>query len=146
MNRPTDNFDQLPDSIVERLRARDRALAVLTPEADRAVRRAATDQFSQRRSRRRVRRWYLPATGVAAAAAVAVIAIVVTRPFEADRGSVAPAPRAQVVADDIDASGRVDILDAFALARAREADPDAATQARIDMLASRVVSLSEGVL
>jgi hypothetical protein len=143
MTQETENFDQLPDAIVERLRVRDRSLSVLTPEVDRALRRAAQARFSRRSSRPAARRWFYP---VAAAAAAAVIAIVVMRPFEADSDLEATSVGAPFVADDVDASGQVDILDAFALARARADDRNTASQARIDALASRIVSLSEAVL
>jgi hypothetical protein len=143
MNHETENFDQLPDAIVKRLRVHDRGVSVATPRIDAAIHRAAEAQFTRRFPRPAVRRWYYPA---AAAAAAAVIAVIVTRPFDADRGFDQAAAQSQIVAEDVDASGRVDILDAFALARAREDDPSAASQARIDSLASRIVSLSEGVL
>jgi hypothetical protein len=143
MTQETENFDQLPDAIVERLRARDRSLSVLTPEVDRALRHAAQARFSRRSSRPAARRWFYP---VAAAAAAAVIAIIVIRPFEADSGLEVASVGAPFVADDVDASGQVDILDAFALARARADDRNTASQAGIDALASRIVSLSEAVL
>jgi hypothetical protein len=143
MTQETENLDQLPDAIVERLRVRDRSLSILTPEVDRALHRAAQARFSRRSSPPVARRWFYPA--VAAAAAV-VIAVIVTRPFGADPGLEVTSVGTPFVADDVDASGQVDILDAFALARAREGDSNAASQARIDALASRIVSLSETVL
>jgi hypothetical protein len=68
----------------------------------------------------------------AAAAAAILAAVLVLRPIDAPRSP-----------DDVDGSGRVDILDAFALARLRAAQGDsAASQERIDMLAERVVALA----
>ena len=45
------------------------------------------------------------------------------------------------VANDIDGSGVVDILDAFALARMQAADRTPAAQAEIDALSMRIVAL-----
>jgi hypothetical protein len=75
------------------------------------------------------RRW-----AVTAAAAAVLVALLVVRP-------VGELGRAPLVADDFDGSGRVDILDAFALARSRAADPARISQADIDALATRIVSL-----
>ena len=134
MTRETEQFDQLPDALVERLAARDRAVSVLTPAVDRIVIDTAREQFAPRRARpRRVRRWHM---ATAAAAAVALIAVVVVRPIDE------PAVDAGRLADDIDGSGQVDILDAFALAKRRQDDPDAVEESRIDELTNRIVSLT----
>lgn len=136
MTQETETFDRLPDEIVARLRARDRNLALLTPAIDRAVDQAAREQFAPRRSRTAAARgWRYTA---AAAAAVALIAVFIVQPFapgDADR---------RRLADDVDGSGRVDVLDAFALARSRAADPGAVSQSRIDELVARIVSLDAG--
>ena len=140
MSQQTEPLDQLPEALVERLRARDRAISVLTPAVDRAVAAAARAQFAPRRSRAAARRrWYYPA---AAAAAAALVALILIRPF--DQSAV----EQRRLADDVDGSGQVDILDALALARARAADPDSVSQGRIDDLTDRIVSLGgpEGVL
>lgn len=141
MKPETEPFDSLPDALVERLRDRERSVAMLTPAVDRAVTEAARAQFAPRRERPAVdRRWQIPA---AAAAAVALLALFISRPF--DQTGV-ESPR---LADDIDGSGEVDILDAFALARARRDDPAAVSQARIDEITARIVALdedAEGVL
>lgn len=134
MSHETESFDQLPDAIIERMRARDGAVAVLTPAVDRTVAERARAQFAPRRTRPAARRWYVP-TAAAAAAAVALVALFVARPFDEAR------VESFRVADDVDGSGQVDILDAFALARARRDDPDAVSQDRIDALADRIVSL-----
>jgi hypothetical protein len=121
----------LPAAIVARLERADRALGVVSPRTDEAVLAAARAQFAARPRHAAVRRsrWAVP---FAAAAAAVVAAILVLRPFDVPR-----------VADDVDGSGRVDILDAFALARLRAAQGDAAvSQERIDMLAERVVALA----
>ena len=136
MTQETEQFDQLPDAIVARLKARDRSLALLTPAVDRAVETAAREQFAPRRSRTAAAQgWRYTA---AAAAAVALIAVFIAQPFAPDE---ALRPR---LADDVDGSGRVDVLDAFALARSREIDPGAVSQSRIDALLAGIVSLDSG--
>lgn len=135
MNPDTEDLDQLPDAIVARLSARDRKVSMLTPAVDRAIRDAARAQFASRPLRRAARRHLVyPA---AAAAVLVLAALLIVRPFdEADN-------RALRLADDVDGSGQVDILDAFALARARAADPRSVSQRRIDELTDRIVSLDD---
>jgi hypothetical protein len=135
MNDNDQNDEHLPDAIVERLRARDRNVTFLTPRVDAAIERAAAEQFARRGAKGfRHARWALPA----AAAAALLAAIVVIKLG----GDVEPA--APLVADDVDGSGQVDILDAFALARAHagagEASP--AEQPDVARLAARVVALT----
>lgn len=139
MTHPEHNPDQLPDAIVERLKARDRSVSMLTPAVDRTIRASAEAQFAARQARPAARRWHVPA---AAAAALALVALFFARPFEDSRVGVGS------VADDIDGSGQVDILDAFALARSRQSGSANVSQDRIDALAARIVSLdsSEVVL
>ncbi|HZF28752.1 MAG TPA: hypothetical protein VE907_06525 [Gammaproteobacteria bacterium] len=120
----------LPAAIVARLARADSALPIVAPRGDEAVLAAARAQFASRAPRAAARRsrWAVP---LGAAAAAILAALLVVRPFDVP-GS----------ADDVDGSGRVDILDAFALARLRAARGDAAaTQERIDALAERVVTL-----
>jgi hypothetical protein len=131
MNRPEEELE-LPAPIADRIRARDRSIALLTPEVDRAVIDSAHRYFSKtRRLVRPVRRW---APAVAAAVALVIIAIVAPFSELSDRRNLS--------VDDIDGSGQVDILDAFALARRRTAEPDIVEQTRIDELARRIVALS----
>jgi len=135
MSTETDNYDTLPDRLVERLQARENRVAMLTPAADRAIAAAVADHFAPRRRRAAtIRRWQYPA---AVAAAVAVMALFIVRPYE-PASDTTPA-----MADDVDGSGQVDILDVFALARARNADPGTVSQARIDELAERIVTLGQ---
>ena len=124
MNEHERQFDELPREIVARLRAADRARPIVDPRTDRAVLDAARRYFSGRpdvRAARRARR-LLPA----AVAAAVVLAVLVVQPL--DRLARHP--------DDVDGSGQVDILDAFALARA----PGGEERSRA--LAARVVTLS----
>lgn len=129
-HEPPDDAADLPAAIVARLARADRAVPIVAPRTDEAVLAAARAQFASRPRRAAVRRsrWAVP---VGAVAAAILVALVVVRPFDAPRSE-----------DDVDGSGRVDILDAFALARMRAAQGDsAATQERIDALAERIVAL-----
>jgi hypothetical protein len=147
MNENDRHDEELPRAIAERLRARDRNVAFLTPRIDAALERAAAEHFAGRAEpaharKRWAKRWAIPA----AAAAALLAAIIVLRPgghFEP------PAPMAASNrTDDIDGSGQVDILDAFALARAQagagvEADAASpAAQRDVAALAARIVALS----
>ena len=134
MSQPEDDLDHLPRAIANRLAAEERSLTLLTPRVDEAVRRQATAHFASRGARRRrvSPRWWA-ASAAAAAAAVAFI-VLAHRPLHEIGAD------AHLAADDVDGSGRVDILDAFALARA------GAAQSQVDSLAERVVSLRHDAL
>jgi hypothetical protein len=123
MHDPEPQFEELPDALVARLRRADRSQAIVDPRTDRAVIDDARRYFFAARPlrvRKPAIRWALPL----AAAAALLVAVLVLRPFGLQRS-----------ADDVDGSGRVDILDAFALARAQ------ADQESVDALAERIVSL-----
>ena len=137
MNDNDQNDEHLPDAIVERLRARERNVAFLTPRVDTAIERAAAEQFARRGADKRGRkthhaRWALPA-----AAAAALLAAIVVIKLDVE-------PLAPVLADDVDGSGRVDILDVFALARAHAGEGAAspAEQPDVARLAARIVALT----
>jgi|KBSSwiStaDraftv2_1062776.scaffolds.fasta_scaffold28312_6 hypothetical protein len=122
MHEPEPQFEELPDLLVARLQRADRSQGIVDPRTDRVVIDDARRYFASRprRARLAVMRWALPL----AAAAALLIAVLVLRPFGLQRA-----------ADDVDGSGRVDILDAFALARSQ------ADQESVDALAARIVSL-----
>ena len=122
-------YDQLPSAIAERLESADRAVAIVSPAVDRGVLSQATEHFSVRRRRRH---WAMPT----AVAASVILALLIVRPG----GVFGPTSAG---ADDIDGSGRVDILDVFALAR-MPANTSLDSRAEIDSLAARIVSLSPG--
>jgi len=124
-------LETLPPALVSRLKASDRAQPIVDPRTDRAVLDAARAYFEQRPAAvaLRRRRFAMP---LGAAAAV-LLAVLVVRSF-------GPEP-AVLARDDVDGSGRVDILDAFALARAARDDASGATAARIEELGYRVVAL-----
>jgi hypothetical protein len=130
MNSPPGTSETLPPAIVARLRGLDRSQPIVDPRTDRAVLDAARAYFGARPARFARRRWAVPF----AAAATLVLAAILVRPLVFE---TAPAR------DDVDGSGRVDILDVLALARLRASRGDAAdvTQARIDELAYRIVAL-----
>jgi hypothetical protein len=120
--------EELPDAIVARLARVDRAQSIVDPRTDREIAARAGSYFAGRPQRaRRGLRWALPLS----AAAAVLVAFLVVRPFGP---GVSPE-------DDVDGSGRVDILDAFALARLRANGGADVSEERIDALAARVVSL-----
>ena len=130
MDQTTEQPETLPPAIASRLRRLDRAEAIFDPRTDRAVLEAARSYFAARPAApARPSRWALP---LGAAAAV-LLAAVLVRPL------VFHTPNA----DDVDGSGRVDVLDVLALARMRAAGGDASgiTDTRIDELAYRIVAL-----
>ncbi len=120
---------ELPRDIVERLERLDKSVAVLTPAVDRRVSDAAAAHFAQRPDRVQPtsRRWAV--VGTLAASLVAAAFLV----------RIQPGMEATMLANDVDGSGVVDILDAFALARMDEA-PGA--QAEIDALIGEIVALN----
>ena len=119
----------LPGDIVEGLRRLDKSVAVLTPAVDRRVANAAAAHFEHRPDtvRPKKRRWAV-AGALAASLAVGVFLVRTQTDME-------PA----MLANDIDGSGVVDILDAFALARMSDG---AASQAQIDALIGDIVALN----
>jgi len=124
-------LETLPPALVSRLKAHDRAQPIVDPRTDRAVLDAARAYFAQRPAMmaRHRRRFAMP---LGAAAAVLLAVFVVTRSL---------GPESVALADDVDGSGRVDILDAFALARAARDDASGVAAARIEELGYRVVAL-----
>lgn len=123
-------LETLPPVLVSRLKASDRAQPIVDPRTDRAVLEAARAYFAERPAAvvQNRRRFAIP-LGAAAAVLLAVFVI----------HTFGPEPIA--LADDIDGSGRVDILDAFALARTARDDASGAAAARIEELGYRVVAL-----
>jgi len=123
-------LETLPPALVSRLKAHDRAQPIVDPRTDRAVLDAARAYFAERpvAAAPYRRRFAMP---LGAAAAVLLAAVIVVQSF-------GPEP---VARDDIDGSGRVDILDAFALARAARDDASGVAAARIEELGYRVVAL-----
>lgn len=120
---------ELPNDVVEGLRRLDTSVSVLTPAVDRRVAEAAAGHFADRPARAYPtrRRWALAGT-LAASLAVGVFLVRSQTDMES-----------ALLANDIDGSGVVDILDAFALARMNDA---AGSQAQIDVLIRDIVSVN----
>ena len=136
--------------LVDDLRGVGRGGGSVPPEVDRAVLSAAREHFAGLALRRRRRRWRQVSGAAAGLAAAALLLVLALRP----EGPPAPASGVPRVAEgpDLDGSGRVDILDAFLLARAREQrerwaleydfDRDGAADRRdVDALAGLAVEL-----
>ena len=129
MSREPESIE-LPHDLVEGMRRVDRSVAVLTPAVDRRVADAAAAHFRHRRTHlpRPARRWATAGTLAAGVALAAVLVRIQT--------GIEPV----LTANDFDGSGVVDILDAFALARANPGPPGPA-QARIDALIMDIVAI-----
>jgi|KBSMisStaDraftv2_1062788.scaffolds.fasta_scaffold1111482_2 hypothetical protein len=134
MNDPTDTPPELPDALIEALRRREAAAILVPREIEGAILRRARTQFATREAA------YLPPIRnhwlTASAAAIILIAIFSMTTLRHET------PPASEIADDVDGSGQVDVLDAFALARRNAPHPDPATQTRIEALLARIVALS----
>ena len=128
MSTETESIE-LPNEVVEGLRRLDKSVAVLTPAVDRRMAEAAAVHFKDRRARSYSKRtrWAVAGT-LAASLAVGVFLVRMQTGMES-----------AMLAGDIDGSGLVDILDAFALARMNDA---AASQAQIDELIMDIVSVN----
>ena len=119
----------LPGDVVEGLRRLDKSMAVLTPAVDRRVAESAAAHFTHRPDtvRPKKRSWAVAGT-LAASLAVGVFLMRTQTDME-------PA----MLANDIDGSGVVDILDVFALAQMSDG---AASQAQVDALIGDIVALN----
>lgn len=136
----------LPEALLNDLRRSEPAPPFVPAELDRAI---VERGFFAAIVRRRWRRGVSWGAWAAAAAAVVALAANVWGPRGAAPGPVAQ----QTVVGDFDGSGRVDILDAFGLARAISAGRPVATlwdlnhdgrvdQADVDALAAQAVKVS----
>ena len=115
---------ELPAELVEALGGLYASGATEVPAAvDAAVLREARTGVARRR-----RLWLYGRIGGAVAAAGAAAAVVVVAYLDRDRATPTPMAATQgaaAVAGDVDGSGRVDVLDAFRLARRVRAAPGA---------------------
>ena len=129
--KPDPESIELPGDLIQEMERLDKSLAVFTPDVDRRVAAAAAAHFRHRpeRARPATRRWAM-AGGLAASLVIGVFLA---------RLQTTPGP--DPLANDIDGSGVVDILDAFALARMNQSPP-AAAQAEIDALITNIVALN----
>ena len=129
--KPEIESSELPDDVVREMRRLDKSLAVLTPAVDRQVAAAAAAHFRNRPERVRpaMRRW---AVSGALAASLVIGVFVVRLQTGGER---------DLLANDFDGSGIVDILDAHALARTNRAAP-AESHAEINALIREIVALN----
>lgn len=127
MTDENDNPEHLPKALIDELKAADRPNVLITSRVDREVLRRANAQFGHRRAVwRRRPAW----AAVAATVLIAFFVIQLREPATIDE---------PVIYADVDKSGRIDIADVLAAARARQGDTDA--QATLDAFAMRIVSL-----
>ena len=122
--------EELPAGIVQALKVADEAPLVITAGIDRTLADMANVHFRARRPS-----WVRQGGWAALAASVALIAVLAVQlggPMIRDERSLYT---------DVDGSGRIDIADVLALARADRPD---VTQADLDTFAMRVVSLDAG--
>ena len=162
MTEKMSNFDENPDlevssKLTEDLQRLFKPQLSVPPEVDRAVQDRVNRHFARRRftgARRRFR--WVALWKVAAAAAVVIFAFSLDLHNTSKRPAVDLAVTSAGVAD-FDRNGRVDILDAFKLARRIElassnsADLDIngdglANHDDVDTVALAAVSLNKGVL
>ena len=136
-------FIELPGDLIKEMNRLDKSMAVLTPAVDGRVVEAAAAHFAQRplqaprpqqvsrpqRMAGPTRRWAMAGT-LAASLVIGVLLVRMQTGIETQR-----------LASDIDGSGVVDILDAFALARLNSGQSSAA-QVEIDSFIMEIVSLN----
>lgn len=127
MGPEKERSEDLPQPLIEALRSADRPVPMITARVDREISEMARRHFSVRRQSPRV-----PHSAWAAIAATVLIAVFVVQ-------LEPPGPDQGALYADIDGSGRIDIADVLALARAQE--PEERSQAELDAFASRIVSL-----
>lgn len=130
MQPENEQFDDFPRELIRELKASARDLPVITARVDREILRMAEEQFAGRKAPRRIAR---PAWAAVAASVLVAVFAVSNRVTLVDEGGSVYA--------DVDGSGRVDIADVLALARAAR-DSGNYSQAEIDAFAKQVVSLN----
>ena len=144
--------DILPEELIDALRSYSNQRVLVSAVSDQNVLRLAKQALRKRTGRHRARQrlWW-------AAAALAAIALVIFSILGIDRGrqqTMHNAPAVVAETGDLDGNGRVDIFDAFALARSlkqRTASPvgdvngDGVVDGRdVATLAQRAVQLPKG--
>ena len=157
MNAANEHRDREPEleaprGLIEDVAALYRADVPVPPEVDEAVVSMARQRFAPRRRPRLVLRWAF--AGAAASAAALLLALwIVGTPERRSRAPVASAHVSRK--EDFDGDGRVDILDAFALARHLESahkpkdkwdmnGDGIVDRADVDRIAMAAVSLKRG--
>mgnify|MGYP001815306162 CR=1 FL=1 len=130
MQQDNEQFDDLPEDLANALKRADDDLPLITARVDREILRMAKAQFAERRPPARMAG---PAWLAAAAALLVAVFLFNTR-----EPSVV---RQDGLYADVDGSGRVDIADVLATARAAEVSGEI-SQAEIDAFAKQIVSLN----
>ncbi len=117
MHQPDEYEESLgaPEKLVTALKRAPRDIPFIPPAVDSAVLRAAHQQLKPRRWQRVRPVWLLRLATAAAGACALLLLLIQLQPL-----SINPATLAR---EDINRDGRVDILDAFALARQLKAGP-----------------------
>ncbi len=149
-----DDLPEAPRGLVDGLRAAHVGAPRVPVDVDRAVMAAARERLRPRRRRTVVLRW---AGAMAAAVVLVVVGVAVTRDAGPEPAPAAAAERLVAVREDLDGSGRVDILDAFWLARRIETsdapsdtwdiDGDGAVgQGDVDLIAMAAVRVNGGTI
>jgi hypothetical protein len=115
---------ELPAGLAAALRGMFDPAPAVPPAVDEAILHDARSGFSRRRRFSLAVRWV--GSAAAAAAAVAIVAVVLHRGRPVAHVAVNALP---AVPGDVDASGRVDMLDAFLLARKLDANAPAGGKA-----------------
>ena len=121
-----ETLDDLPQNLVDELKAADRPLPMITARIDREIEAAARAHFAGRRRSVGLRR-----SGWAALVASVLVAVLVLERW-------APAPDQGTLYGDLDGSGQVDIADVLAAARTGNASGPA-----LDAFAYRIVALGQ---
>jgi hypothetical protein len=128
MEPEKERSEDLPQPLIEALKSGDRPVPMITARVDREISEMAQRHFSVRRQTARVPR---PArAAMVAMAATVLIAVFVVQLQSLDQ---------RTLYTDVDRSGRIDIADVLALARAQE--PGERSQPELDAFASWIVSL-----
>ncbi len=154
MGRENNQFDKgqefnLSDKFAEDIKKLYRISAKVPPEIDRAILDKASRKLIRPRKHFHILRWI----GPAAAAAAIIVFVLLSTNQQTKQGSLNSLAQ---VSTDIDRNGRVDILDAFKLAKRiqTESKPDKkwdingdgfVNQVDVDFVASAAVSLNKGV-
>jgi hypothetical protein len=152
--QPAESQLEAPQGLTDDLRALYDSPGAIPFEIDRAVvdqarRHFDKNRFARHRQSRRVLRW---AGAAAAVAAVLVVSFTIIQEKQPDEAPAFAMVQKTALNEDLDRSGRIDILDAFYLARRIEAadelapqwdfDGDGAIgQADVDILARAAVRL-----